>query len=213
MSGGEILPARALHFLRHGHAREVEESWREIHVEHQLVHGGAFAEKSRIAHKERDAERFIVERAFVAGVMLAEVVTVVAGIDDDGVFGEAERIERVEQADDVFVHAGDVAEVVEVGGVVGEALRLLVGFCVGFVEDGGHAAVRRRSRGFTRVEAAQALGQSVSAARAVRAFETDNHRERLFTILLHPLDGEVRAHVIHPAFGGRGMPLISNGQS
>ena len=72
------------------------------------------------------------------------------------------------------------------------------------MEDGGHAAIGRGAAGFAGVEVAQAFGEILAAARAVRALVTDDHRKRAVAVLLHPLDREVGADVVEPALGGRG---------
>jgi len=52
------------------------------------------------------------------------------------------------------------------------------------------------------MEVAQALGQAVAAALVVRAFEADDHRERMVAVLFHPVDGQVGADVVDPTGGG-----------
>ena len=168
-----------------------------------MVDDGAFGEEPGVADEEGDADGFFVERAFVAGVVFAEVVAIVAGVDDDGVVGEAEGIEGVEETCDVVIDAGDVAEVVEMDIVGGEPGGLgAVGG--GFVEDGGDPAVRGGAAGLACVEIAETGWEIVAAARAVRAFEAEDDGERLFLVLADEVDGEVGGDVVGPALGGGG---------
>jgi hypothetical protein len=135
--------------------------------------------------------------------VFAEVVAVVAGVDDDRVVGEAEGIEGVEETCDVVVDAGDVAEVVEMDLVGGEA----GGFGAvggGFVEDGGDPAVRGGAAGLAVVKIAETGWDIVAAAGAVRAFEAEDDGERLFLVLADEVDGEVGGDVVGPALGGGG---------
>ena len=204
VAAGEFLEADAVHAGVGGESGEIEQGRGEVEVDDHFIDEFAFREEARVADDEGNAEAFLVERAFVAEPALAEEVAVVAGIDDDGVVGEFEFVERVQQSAEVFIDALDVAEVVEVDGVGGESAFLaLVGLGERFVIDGGDVAVGGAAGGFAFVEVAQAVGEVVAAALVVRAFETDDHARTVVAwFCLEPVDGEVGADIVHPALGG-----------
>lgn len=67
----------------------------EVDVQHHFIDEFAFRKQARVADDEGQAQAFFVEGAFVAEAAFAEEIAVIAGVDDDGVFGEFERIEGV----------------------------------------------------------------------------------------------------------------------
>ena len=139
--------------------------------------------------------------------MFAEVVAVVAGVDDHGVLSDAELIEAVEQATEILIRAGNMPEVVEVGCVVGKSLRRRLAGRGGCVVNGRDTKVGCRLACFIRVEIPQSFRKIFPAPGAVRALESDNHGKWLIPVFLQPLDREVGADVIDPSGAGLRHPV------
>ena len=65
-----------------------------------------------MAHDERDLYHiFVVERSLGDKPMVSVEVSVIRGENDDGILGESQRIEFVQDRADVFVHEADHAVV------------------------------------------------------------------------------------------------------
>ena len=112
-------------------AGQLEKSGREVDVEHHVGVAAAGLNGSRIAHKQRHAQRLLVHEALVVPAVVAEEEALVGGVDHDGVFGQALLIEPAQQAADVVVDTGDDAQVVLDVALVGPAAQLGLGQVVG----------------------------------------------------------------------------------
>ena len=111
-----------------GDAAELGQGGVEIDVANGGGGGGAGLGHAGGGDDEGDAGAFLKEAHFLPEAVLAKVVAVVAGEDDDGVFGEVERVEGVEDLADLGVHEADAGEVGLDGllaEVVGEVFVLL----------------------------------------------------------------------------------------
>ena len=171
----ERHPARALHRSRHGYAAEFEERRREVDVQDHFVHGLALGKEPGVADEQGDAERFFVERPFVAEAVLAEVVAVVAGVDDDGVVGEAEFVEGLEQAAEIFVGSGDVAKIVQMGCGHWRSRRRRAAAGGSRAINGRAGEIRHGPAQLAGELCAQALGEIRTTARAVGRLEAEDH--------------------------------------
>ncbi len=91
---------------------DVEEGFRVVEILDQVgVNGSRFCYAGPF-DDQRHAEGFFVHPAFVIPAMIAEVESLIGGVDDDGIFIEAGFLEVSQHATDVFIDAFDTAEVV-----------------------------------------------------------------------------------------------------
>ncbi len=101
----------ALHGVGHGQAGEIEEGGGEVDVGDELVGHGASLDAWAFG-KQGHVQAGFVHEAFVVEAEVAEIPTVVSGVDDDGVFGETACFEVIEDFANAVVHALHAGEVV-----------------------------------------------------------------------------------------------------
>ncbi len=134
LAGDEGGDAFALIAFGDGCAGPVEKRFGEVDVEDNIgidlaLNGCRLA---RVVDDQRDAHRLIKVRPLALEAAFGEVVAVVGGVDDDGVFIEAKFFEFIDDASDFVVDTGDHAvvgaevDLIFFGGVVAPEVALAV---------------------------------------------------------------------------------------
>ena len=104
-----VTETRALHLLRSLQSGVVQEHRREIDIQRDVAIHAAGRDRSRVSHDERHTQRFLVHQALVEPAVIAEIEALIAGVDHDRVRCEAARVEIIEHAAHVIVHALNAA--------------------------------------------------------------------------------------------------------
>src|SRR5581483_3328142 len=168
----------------------------QVDVERQCVESLALDAKPGIANQQRDAQTFLISGALVAKAVLAKIVAIVAGEDDDSVVGQFQLIEGLQDATEIVVSGGDAAEIVEIGGHLVARLGGSTGWSCRVAVDGRDTEIRHSPSFLTGIIA---LASRRRIKGAVRRLETDDQQERLLLVLAQELQGVIGADIIDPA--------------
>ena len=115
---------RLTRFFEHRHQRfslevegdlsscEVEKGGGVVNILNEGFGGGAGLDDAGPANDEGHFKGLFEHPALVIPAVFAEVESLVGGVDDDGVFGEATGFEFVEDDADAFIHGANGAQVV-----------------------------------------------------------------------------------------------------
>ena len=101
--------ARALDSGGRGDSGQIEDGGGVVDVDDGLFRDVAGLAATGITREQGDAQAWFVHEALVIPAVFADEVTVVGGVDDEGVVSEAFVVEIVEYPAEVFVDAGDGA--------------------------------------------------------------------------------------------------------
>lgn len=101
----------ALDVVRHLDVGKIKDRWGDINHADDSIAGGAGVSAGH-ADNQRDEGTLFVHPHLVVEAMLAEEVSVVGGVDDDGVCRETGFFKVVHQPADIFINAGDHPQVI-----------------------------------------------------------------------------------------------------